>query len=493
MNFWKRRGVAQEPGYFPFGSQDVWDMLTRKINFNQITVRAYNNHPDEAIVGEYGFFGSPILVVRDLDLAKRLLIKDFDYFVDRSPEPLSSPHTKNNKIISKMLFALRGNEWKKTRANFTPVFTSGKLKSMIPLMHKVADKCDISLEELCGKDVEGKDFMKKFALDVIVSTGFGYEINSFEDTNNVFVKNSDLLISKELTIPKMLTFLIITLAPSLSKLLDIPVLDEKALKFFTEMIYQSIDERQKSGIKRNDFIDLVQDVTMKEEEKTKEKEEEDNQQTNKELKDVLVINGIVLFLAGFETVSSTAGIVLYHLAKNPDHQEKLFQEISKAVEDFGDENLDYSIIMNLKYLEMCLQESQRAYPLFHIERGSIKDYKIPETDTIIPKGIIVRFPTNATTKDAKYFPNPDAFNPENFNAENKAKRHAFAFGPFGHGPRNCIAERFAKMEVKLAIARIIYKFKLLPCEKTVDQLIPDPKSRSRQPLGGVWFSPQKRK
>jgi len=55
MNFWKRRGVAQEPGYFPFGSLDVWEMLTQKINFNQMTLRAYNNHPDAAIVGVFRF------------------------------------------------------------------------------------------------------------------------------------------------------------------------------------------------------------------------------------------------------------------------------------------------------------------------------------------------------------------------------------------------------------------------------------------------------
>jgi len=298
------------------------------------------------------------VIWRDLDLAKRLLIKDFDYFVNRSPEPFISPHTKNNKIMSKMLFALHGSEWKKARANLTPVFTSGKLKSMVPLMHQVADKGISYLDELCGKNVEGKDYMKKFALDVIISTGFGYEINSFQDQNNIFVQNSDLLISKEWRITKVLAFLLLTLAPSLSKLLDIPLLDQKALKFFSEMIYQSIDERERSGLKRNDFIDLVQDVTMKEEQKNKEKMVgiAEDQWTKEELKDVLVTNGVLLFLAGFETVSSTAGIVLYHLAKNPIQQEKLYQEISKAVEDFGNENLDYTSIMNLKYMEMCLQE-----------------------------------------------------------------------------------------------------------------------------------------
>jgi len=143
-------------------------------------------------------------------------------------------------------------------------------------------------------------------------------------------------------------------------------------------------------------------------------------------------------------------------------------------------------------MEMCLQESQRLYPISHLERASVKEYKIPTTDIIVPKGIYVRFPINAVMKDAKYFLDPKSFNPDHFNKDNIGKRHTFAFGPFGFGPRNCIAERFSKMEVKLAVSRIIYKFKLLSCEKTVGELIPDPKSRSRQPIGGVWFSPEKR-
>ena len=80
-----------------------------------------------------------------------------------------------------MLTEIRGKEWKKTRSSLTPIFTSGKLKAMVPMIHKVADNCNTYLEGQTGKDIEGKDLIKTFALDVIVSTGFGFEINSFEE------------------------------------------------------------------------------------------------------------------------------------------------------------------------------------------------------------------------------------------------------------------------------------------------------------------------
>ena len=143
--------------------------------------------------------------------------------------------------------------------------------------------------------------------------------------------------------------------------------------------------------------------------------------------------------------------------------------------------------MNLPYMEMFFQESLRMYPLTHLERASNTAYKIPGTEITLPKDLLVRFPAPSIVKDPKYFPNPEVFNPENFTAANKNARHSLASGGFGHGPRNCIAQRFATMEVKIVVARILHKYRILPCDKTVDKLIPDPKSRSQQPKGEVWI------
>jgi len=250
--------------------------------------------------------------------------------VDRSPEATISPHTKNNKYVAKMLLRLKGDKWRKTRANFTPIFTSGKLKAMVPLMHKVADNCVLYLKELCGKNVDGKAFLRNFSLDVIVSTGFGYEVNSYSDPNNLFATNCNMLISTQSKYIKMLSKILEMFSPKLFKFLDLPYFDQNVAEFFIKTISQSIEDRRNSGIKRNDFIDLVQDVMAKE-----EKRNLLDHNGREELQDLLVSNAFLLFVVGFEMISSSIAILLYYLAKNPDHQEKLFQEISKAVEDFG--------------------------------------------------------------------------------------------------------------------------------------------------------------
>jgi len=86
------------------------------------------------IVGQYGPLGSKTLVIRDLEIAKHILVKDFDYFIDRRPFDLSK---KANKYFSGMLTTLTGEKWKTMRGIMSPVFTSGKLKSMMPIIHKV--------------------------------------------------------------------------------------------------------------------------------------------------------------------------------------------------------------------------------------------------------------------------------------------------------------------------------------------------------------------
>lgn len=86
------------------------------------------------IVGIYGPLGSRTLLIRDLELVKNILVKDFDHFVDRRPLDLSK---KANKYFEGMLMTMTGEKWKSMRAIMSPVFTSGKLKTMIPSIHKV--------------------------------------------------------------------------------------------------------------------------------------------------------------------------------------------------------------------------------------------------------------------------------------------------------------------------------------------------------------------
>lgn len=74
-------------------------------------------------------------------------------------------------------------------------------------------------------------------------------------------------------------------------------------------------------------------------------------------------------------------------------------------------------------------------------RKALSDYKIPNSKHTIPKDSPVWINSIGMHYDEKVFPNPHKFDPERFTNEEIAKRHSFAFLPFGEGPRNCIGMR----------------------------------------------------
>uniref|UniRef100_A0A2P2I5F2 Cytochrome P450 9e2-like n=1 Tax=Hirondellea gigas TaxID=1518452 RepID=A0A2P2I5F2_9CRUS len=123
--------------------------------------------------------------------------------------------------------------------------------------------------------------------------------------------------------------------------------------------------------------------------------------------------------------------------------------------------LNYQDIMEAKYLDAVLSETLRLYPPGHvIERQCTKEYNIPGTSIIISEGQIVSFPVYSIHRDERYYPNPEEFQPDRFLPENRKNIPQGAFLPFGVGPRMCIAQRFAQMESKLALAELVLKYRL---------------------------------
>ncbi len=84
----------------------------------------------------YNILNRPCLIVNDLDLARNILIKDFDHFTDRRIFAIDTT-SESNKLVANMLTMLTGEKWKKVRSMMSPAFTSGKLKAMAPFIDKV--------------------------------------------------------------------------------------------------------------------------------------------------------------------------------------------------------------------------------------------------------------------------------------------------------------------------------------------------------------------
>lgn len=102
----------------------------------------------------------------------------------------------------------------------------------------------------------------------------------------------------------------------------------------------------------------------------------------------------------------------------------------------------------------------RKFPPFGVTTRRVNaDYQIPGTKYLLEKDTILILPIHAIHHDRDLYPNPEVFDPERFTPEECAKRHPYAYMPFGAGPRICIGMRFAMMELKVALAVLLRNFR----------------------------------
>ena len=172
-------------------------------------------------------------------------------------------------------------------------------------------------------------------------------------------------------------------------------------------------------------------------------------------------------VAGYETTSTALAYISYVLATHPDEQQKLQDHIDKYCDSTVEHGtLNYELIADMDYLDMFIRETLRMYPIVPsvINRQNAKEFYIDRIGPI-PAG------TTLTVDIYSLHFNPDLWGPVDpytFYPERFAtKRHDLAWIPFGVGPRSCAGMRFALMEIKVALIRLLKIYSLVDCgEKT---------------------------
>ena len=150
--------------------------------------------------------------------------------------------------------------------------------------------------------------------------------------------------------------------------------------------------------------------------------------------------------------------------------------------------------LNMTYVDQIISETLRFRSLIPLlNRVVEKDYKLPGHDIVLKRDQSVWINVMSLHFDPNHYANPYVFDPEHFSKEAKAARHPYAFLAFGHGPRSCIGMRFALVEAKMALAKIIKEFVLLPSNKTQEPLIDDPENAISYPKNGLFVRVEKRK
>ncbi|CAK1552460.1 unnamed protein product [Leptosia nina] len=168
---------------------------------------------------------------------------------------------------------------------------------------------------------------------------------------------------------------------------------------------------------------------------------------------------LVLALGGTDTSSVTACFTALLLARHPDIQEKVYQEVKEVLGDTT-RPIHYDDLPKLKYLDAVLKESVRLYPPAPIiGRLADKDVTLP-SGKIIPKGTTMVFNILGLHRNPKFWgEDVELFNPDRFLND---LPHPAAYIPFSYGPRNCIGYKYGMLSLKSLLATMVSRYEFLP-------------------------------
>lgn len=422
----------------------------------------------------------PIYIIKSPELCRQLFIKDFTHFVD---------HRKffnDGGLFDHSLLQLEGDKWKEMRSTLSPAYTGNKMRGMFELIREIAQQASHHLKENeLGKDVNLKEFFSRYANDVIASTAFGFKINSLEDKDNEFYK-----MGKEVTVFggwDMLKCLMLSLFRKYCKTLGIAFMSKRQNDYYMNLVLGAMKHRHEQKIFRPDMINMLMEVKGIGVQGTAEHKSHYDW-TDKEI----VAQCFIFFFAGFDTVSTTLSFIGHELMVNPEVQERLKEEINEIHQSLNGGPLTYEALSNMKYTEAVMYETLRMWPaLPFLDRVCVSAIDLEDTAT----GNIVKFkpgdqiqvPVVGIHRDEKYFPEPMKFDPERFSDENKRNIPANAFMPFGIGPRMCIGNRFAILEIKALLFYLMKDVTFKQSEKSTIPMVLDPATAQMEPKGGIWI------
>lgn len=496
FSYWKDRGVPfLEPDWL-FGN--VRSELLKRSTWTDFSTKCYNAFKDNGFGGIY-FFSRPVLIVCNPNLVEEILIQNFTSFHDRSESKFEEP-------LMKTLFNARGESWRFMRSKLNPSFTSTKVKGMFDQIIKCCEliTCQIEDQIISSKPVDVGSLMFVYATEVIASCAFGVQLLSNSEQKNKFKTAIDNVFSFNLI--RAIRIAMFFVFPKVVNFLGIKVVYRSVSDFFINLTKDSIRYRKQNNIKRNDFLNLLMELKDKEESGFELDEDgsvcQEDTFTNSFMKKAhlgvnfpqkeqmftedriaaLVFNFIT---GGLRPAVSTISSALLEVAKNPDIQKKVFEEIYLTIRKH--EGWTYEAVRDMEYLDKVIQETLRMYNLTTVLiRIVTEPYTLTGTTLTLEKDLLVYVPLNPLHMDPQHYPSPDVFNPDRF-SDSSYKPTPF-FMPFGNGPRICIAMKFATTMMKVCLARVLFEYSV----KISDKIEMDSKKNDVFP-NPIWLSFCKRK
>ncbi|XP_026491028.2 cytochrome P450 4d2-like [Vanessa tameamea] len=360
------------------------------------------------------------------------------------------------------LLTSTGHRWRTTRKFLTPAFHFKILQNFLPVFLKNEKILIKKLQNYTdGKAFDTFPIIALTALDNITESIMGVSFEAQNNSESKYVKAIESL-TKILSLRMRNPFIgedpIFNFLPY-KKVQDeaTEILHSHTRKVInlrreelkkSEININSLNENSDLGIKnKHAFLDLLLLSEV----------------DGKQISDEHVMEEVNTFMfEGHDTTTSGICFALYCLSKHPEIQEKILEEQKSIIGDNLDRDPIFTEVQQMKYLETVIKESLRMYPSVPvIGRLVTKDTEIAGLKIKKKASILVNIFEMHRHPDV--YDNPMEFRPERFDTDSASSAvNAFSWLAFSAGPRNCIGQKFAMMEMKVTIASIIKHFILLP-------------------------------
>lgn len=340
-----------------------------------------------------------------------------------------------SRVLGDGLLTSDGDTWTRQRRMVQPAFAPARMAGYARVMVEESQRTADAWRNGGTRDVGNE--MMSLTLRIVSRALFGHEV---PDRDIAVIGDAMTSFQDSLSTPDLLPAWVPV--PGRRRL-------ARSLAGLDAIIHRLIEERmalvaEGASAARADLLELL--VTAV------DVEGRGGKLTVKEVRDQLV----TLFLAGHETTSHALTWTWACLANNPRCERALHAELDAVLGDRAPELAD---LERLPYTEQVISEAMRLYPpVWGIARRASEDTEVG--GYAVPRGAEVMLWVYLTQRDARFFPNPEAFEPERFAKERVAAMPKNTYLPFGAGPRACIGRAFAMTEARLILATLAQRHRL---------------------------------
>ncbi|KAL7738167.1 hypothetical protein ACLKA6_006507 [Drosophila palustris] len=362
--------------------------------------------------------------------------------------------------LGRGLLTANGHQWAVRRKLITPSFHFRILKDFLHVMNETSERFMKLLEQESSSAqsqvLDIQRLVTRNTIDVICETAMGTRVNSIEGQQSPIVEAIEslcnLIPERVLSVFKRID-VFFKMTPyykqqqqALNTLrIELAQIIEKRRRLLKAPSYQAAQVDDEARPKMA-FLDNLLTAEVEGQAMTFEE----------------IFEEVSTFMfEGHDTTASAITFAIYCMAQTPKVQQRAYEEQLAIFGVAKTRHPTYQDLQEMKYLDLVIKETLRLFPSVPFIFRTTREATFI-LDKFLPQGTTIALPIIAIGHSPHSFEEPFEFRPERFEADKRVEANAFDSVPFSAGPRNCIGQKFALLELKVTLSKLLRKFQIHP-------------------------------